>query len=189
MTVYNSISIVFAIVIFLFILYLGLKTDLLREQKKIEDRISPYSFSRFQFWLWLLVISPIFILYWGFTKNHIPDINRTSLILVTLSSGAAIISAIVSKSQEDLAKRNNPDISLKKMNKTNSFWTDLLKDDNDQLSIGRLQQLIFTIIFVVIYITLFFSSNMEKYPVFENYTFILMGISSATYLAAKGSYK
>lgn len=66
-----------------------------------------------------------------------------------------------------------------------NFWSDILSDDDGQLSIVRLQQLIFTIAYVVIYISTFFNSHM-KYPEFDNYAFVLMGISTGTYLLGKG---
>ena len=70
-----------------------------------------------------------------------------------------------------------------------SFWTDILKDDNGQLSIGRLQQFIFTLIYVVIFLTSFFASNMKEYPDFHENAFTLMGISAGTYLIGKGLKK
>jgi hypothetical protein len=78
---------------------------------------------------------------------------------------------------------------MKHQKHTTSLWTDLITDNNGQLSIGRLEQLIFTFIFLLIYIAAFFNSAMKKYPEFESNAFVLMGISSGTYLVGKGLKK
>jgi len=80
--------------------------------------------------------------------------------------------------------------TILKMHQTSkSFFIDLISDDSGQLSLGRLQQLIFTIVFVVMYLTTFFSKELQILPEFENEVFVLMGISSGTYLVSKGMKK
>ena len=69
------------------------------------------------------------------------------------------------------------------------FFKDILMDDGGQLSVVRLQQLVFTIAFIVIFITQFILQNMQRYPDFDNTAFVLMGISGVTYLIGKGTRK
>ena len=95
--------------------------------------------------------------------------------------------------KEKEEKRIRGDIKIKMPLKPDltgiSFWTDILKDDSGQLSIVRLQQLIFTFAYVVIFLSSFFASNMKEYPVFGENAFVLMGISAGTYLIGKGLKK
>jgi len=75
---------------------------------------------------------------------------------------------------------------LKKyMDSSKSFWKDILMDDSGQFSITRLQQLIFTLAYVLVFISSFFYNNLD-YPDFQQNAFVLMGISTSTYLVGKG---
>jgi len=69
-----------------------------------------------------------------------------------------------------------------------SFWKDILMDDSGQFSITRLQQLIFTFAYVLVFISSFFYNGLE-YPEFQQNAFVLMGISTGTYLVGKGLKK
>ena len=71
------------------------------------------------------------------------------------------------------------------MDSSKSFWKDILMDDNGQFSVTRLQQLIFTFAYVLVFISSFFYNELE-YPEFQQNAFILMGISTGTYLVGKG---
>jgi hypothetical protein len=231
-TAYAIISIGLAVITFGLILYVGLKTDVLRESipnVQTDDRM--FSLGRFQLWIWTLVICPAFILYWGFSSGHTIDLNTTAVILLGLPAGVAVTSNVISSSQSgDLSQEDHkraqvaaqqkktnsevhqravesavagnpepetaertvpeaPSTVLKMHQVSKSFFIDLISDDHGQLSLGRLQQLIFTVAFLVIYISTFFSAEMEKLPIFEAQVFALMGISSGTYLVSKGMNK
>ncbi len=234
-TAYSIISIGMAIISFGIILYIGLKTDILRESiPKLQVKERMFSLGRFQLWIWTLVICPIFLLYWGFTPDHAIDLNSTAVILLGIPAGVAVTSGVISSSQSsdmtendhaqseaaaanpqlkaqahqqlvDAAANPNPagtetaavtptaatpPLNILKMHqKSKSFFIDLISDDSGQLSIGRLQQLIFTMAFLVIYLTSFFSAEMDTLPTFGTEVFALMGISSGTYLVAKGMNK
>lgn len=101
----------------------------------------------------------------------------------------AVVTDPTSKTVESLQGNTPPPTVLKMHQKSKSFYIDLISDDSGQLSLGRLQQLIFTLVFLVIYLTNFFSSNMTILPTFGTEVFALMGISSGTYLVAKGMNK
>lgn len=235
-TAYSMISIGMAIISFGLILYIGLKTDILRESiPKLQIKERMFSLGRFQLWIWTLVICPIFLLYWGFTPDHAIDLNSTAVILLGIPAGVAVTSGVISSSQSSDMTENdhaqseaaaaNPQLKaqahqqlveaaatpnptgtetvapatttaaqpapniLKMHQKSKSFFIDLISDDSGQLSIGRLQQLIFTMAFLVIYLTSFFSAQMITLPTFGTEVFALMGISSGTYLVAKGMNK
>jgi hypothetical protein len=179
---FSVISIFISILVFLAILIVGWRTDLLKEGN-MESK--PYSFHKFQLWLWTLIICPSFALYWGRVSGHQPDINVTGLVLLGISGGTTAVAQIINTSQKANPVANPLLKSLTVL--TTGFWSDILKDDTGQLSIGRLQQLIFTFIYIGIYIFMFFPEM--KYPIFEQNSFVLMGISTGTYLIGKGMNK
>ena len=228
---YEVISIALSVITFGIILYIGIKTDILRESipnVSVKDRM--YSFGRFQLWVWTLIICPIFALYWGYSGGHSIDLNTTTIILLGIPSSVAVTSNVISSSQsgemsqedhidaqvaaktkKDTAKAHNDAVAraiagkreaandktngiqtssaptVLKMHQTSkSFFIDLISGDDGQLSLGRLQQLIFTMAFLVIYLSSFFSADMKILPEFGNQVYILMGISSGTYLVSKG---
>ena len=121
-----------------------------------------------------------------------PEVTMTMLILLGISASVSVsaagITSVQENSNKNLPKKSKKIIRLKKDGTTDGFLADILKDDSDQLSIVRLQQLIFTFAFVVIYISLFFYCDMEN-PEFDNSAYLLMGISSGTYLIGKGVNK
>lgn len=189
MDVLNVISIILAIICAGAIVWIGLKTNILRESQAAD---SPYSFSRFQLWLWTLVISPLFILYWGFNAQTVPELNETCLILLGISAGGLLTSGITTYVLDSYVEKDKDGkwlagkAPLKKyMESSKSFWKDILMDDNGQFSVTRLQQLIFTFAYVLVFIASFFYNNLD-YPDFQQNAFILMGISTATYLVGKG---
>lgn len=198
MNIYEVTSVILAIGSFGLILFLGLKTDILRETAPVgSTETSMFSLGRFQLWIWTLVICPIFALFWGFDHLHAIDLNITGTLLLGIPSGVAITGSIISSTQSGNITTNDhvealaaPDDAVLKMHQSSkNFFVDLISDDSGNLSLGRLQQLIFTCLFVVIYITTFFSVSMQALPEFQNEVFILMGISSGTYLVAKGLNK
>ncbi|WP_118975686.1 hypothetical protein [Taibaiella koreensis] len=174
------IAIILAALSFLVLLFIGLRSDLLKEGSAPGK---PYSFHKFQLWIWTLVILPAFVLYWGFSPDHIPGINNTSLVLLGISGATAMTAEVIVATQKT---GTAPSLKAVHLN-SSGFWTDLLKDDNNQLSLVRLQQLIFTFVYVVIYVSAFLPHM--QYPEFDTTTYTLMGISTGTFLLGKGLNK
>ncbi len=188
------ISIVAAIVVFAIVLILGIKTKLLRE-KDLPD--SPYSLSKFQLWLWTIVLGPAFILHWGYHGDT--HINNTFLVLIGISASVTLTSGMVTQAN---VARNNANLAkgltstpLKANGSSSGFWIDLLKGDSDTLSVERLQHLVFTFVYLCIYVTYFFTCKQASatsaclpmnFIEFDSAAYILMGISSAGYLVGKG---
>ncbi len=187
------ISIIAAIVVFAAVLILGFKTKLLRE-KDLPG--SPYSLSKFQLWLWTLILGPAFILHWGYHDDT--HINNTFLILIGISASVTLTSGMMT--QANIA-RNNANIvkgltatPLKANGSSAGFWIDLLKGDSDSLSVERLQHLVFTFVYICIYVSYFFSCQqtsasspcLMNFIEFDPLAYVLMGISSAGYLVGKG---
>jgi len=179
---YHIISIILSITCFIIILLVGILTQILREGYRPDAALAPFSFSRVQLWLWTLIIIPIFALNWGFVNPTKPEINPTSLILLSISGAITLTSAVISQIHM------NANQLTKMKNDTKGFFYDILVDDQGQLSIARLQNFVFTIVFATIYVTIFFS-NGHKYADFDDYVYALMGISSGTYLFGKALRK
>lgn len=106
-------------------------------------------------------------------------------------------------SKEDKKNKNiqkglseaNEDLPTLKIEKTsNGFWIDLLTGDDNKMPVERLQNLIFTFVYVVIYVSFFFTPSILapskeegfNYIEFQDLAFVLMGISSGSYLIGKG---
>lgn len=187
------ISIILAIVVFAVVLILGFKTRLLRE-KDLPD--SSFSLSKFQLWLWTAILGPAFVLHWGYHGNT--TINNTFLILIGISASVTLASGIIT--QANVAKNNANMVKglamepIKANSSSSGFWIDLLKGDSDTLSVERLQHLIFTFVYLCIYVSYFFSyqqasgsaPSLMNFIEFDSLAYVLMGISSAGYLVGKG---
>lgn len=187
-TTEQIISIIVAIVVLVIILLVGFLTTLLRET---NDRTKAYSFSRFQLFLWTMTIVPIFSVHWGFRYFPGTDkelVNTTALILLGISSAVTLTSSVVSAVQ--LAGNNKlaKPLTLKLQRQTQGLWIDILTDDQGQFSVTRLQQLVFTLVYIVIYVSSFFGKS-KALPDFDNYAFVLMGISTGSYVVGKALYK
>ena len=174
------VSIILAIVCFLGALAVGLLTPILRESST-SKRV--HSYSRFQFWIWTLIIPPIATLKWGFNYPGKFELNETCLILLGISSAVGLTSGIVSHARKG---DGTQEVAMKSSSQKEGFLISLLMDDNEQFSITRLQNLIFTFLYVVIFIVTFFSGGMKAIPEFGPMTYTLIGISGGTYVMAKG---
>lgn len=204
MTAINIISIIVAVLAFFIIGYVGLKTNLLREN---DNPDSKYSFRNFQLWIWTLVICPIFILHWSFGHPNTLAINITSLLLLGISSIALFTGNLISDTNQKNNAEKKAEIQKQKATDTtvitanlptlksesttsNGFFVDIFTDDTGKMSVGRLQNFIFILIYITIYISFFFSNayeyiNWDKDPT----PFVLMGISTGSYLFAKMNLK
>ena len=183
---YKVISVITAILVFLLICLVGVLSPILREAGTLPGGSkSAYSFHKFQLWLWTMVICPLFALYWGYSTDQIAMINQTGLILLGISGGTAVTAEIISAAQK--ASKKAP--SLKITLPTKGFWEDILMDDSGNFSISRLQQLVFTLVYVIIYVSTFFKKPPFVYPQFDTNAYVLMGISTGAFLLGKGLNK
>lgn len=198
MNAYEIISIFLAAGTFSALLLIGFKTNILREAPAHDPNGNRmYSLGRFQLWLWSVVIIPIFALYWGFDLQHTIDLNTTATLLLGIPAGVSLASNVISSSQasnitpdqQSVALASPEAATLKMHQPSKNFFVDLISDDSGNLSMGRLQQLLFTFTFAIMYITSFFATGMQALPIFESEVFTIMGISSGTYLVAKGLNK
>lgn len=211
------ISYVFAIILVLFSIIIARNTTLLRET---NDPESLYSFSRFQLFLWTVTIAPIILLHWSaagklYINNQslilmgVSLVSTVSSIMISGSPQKKISKEVKGEIEslygnEDKIVRTKKSILHRKdlllLDRDNEevdsipsegLFRDILKDEKGQFSIGRFQNLLFTTIFIFVYIAFFFKNEMCMYLEFpepEN-IYLLMGISSGGYLIGAGSGK
>lgn len=180
----SIISIILAISVFLMILIVGVTTNILKEtignEKQNQDEY-PYSFSKFQLWVWTLILIPLFVLHWGFVGNAI--LNPTVLVLLGISTGSLSTATIVQVAKAGSKNRNQ--LKSEIPGGSQGFWKDILSDDKGKFSLVRLQNFLFTLTYVIIFVISFFEDNMD-YPDFDTTSFTLMGISTGGFVAGKG---
>lgn len=206
------ISYVFAIILVLFSIIIARNTTLLRET---NDPESLYSFSRFQLYLWTTTIAPIFLLHWATTQKMSIN-NQTLILLgislattvssIVISENPTVKKPVGSNTNpnevrvtkknihkdfsgdlaENIVKRVDREGNEANQVKSEGLIKDVLKDDKGQFSIPRFQNLVFTLIFIFIYITFFFKSGMRELLEFvDDNVYVLMGISTGGYLIGK----
>ena len=189
-----TVSTILSIVAEIIILLVVCLSEVLRSGPPTSEGPAAFSFSRFQLFLWTFVIAPLFTLHWGWNCIYgcpKPDgmINETALVLLGIASGTAVTAEIVQSAQ----KSSGVAVQLKMDRKSVNFWVDILTDDNGQFSIARLQHLVFTIIYIGIYITIFFNGIAPgakfMLPVFDATAYVLMGISGGSFVFGKALHK
>ncbi|NOQ71561.1 MAG: hypothetical protein GQ574_06145 [Crocinitomix sp.] len=173
-----GISIALAAIFFSIVLFTGFRTSILRESGK---KGAPCSLARFQIWLWTLIIPGIAIINWALRPNDPFTLNETCLILLGISVGIGVTSKVIVSSKK--ASKSNI-YAFKDDLQKGSWYNELIMDENGDFSMSRLQNLIFTFVFIAVFIIGFI--HQEKLPNFEYQAYVLMGISGGTYLTTKG---
>jgi hypothetical protein len=188
--------IIVAIVIFFFVL--AKKTNILRDEigdcdvyesrlinaahrrdEKISSLKRPYSLSRTQLAVWTTVISSTYI-YQVLCHNCVGTINVTALVLMGISTGTTAIASLVDTNDIEDNKLRHQDQPSK------GFFIDILSDSNG-VSIHRFQNLIWSIIAIIIYVYKLNNSILSNcLPELDTTLLALTGISNATYLTLKG---
>jgi len=158
--------------------------------KKKEDKTgrtitapdAPFSLARVQLALWTVIISCSFI-YLALCKGDCTDapINQTALILMGIGASVTVASSVIDKKEiADKRKRYQNNVS-------EGFFEDILSDANG-VSIHRFQNVVWTAIAMVIYLTKVYAVKSGcLLPELSQTLLILTGISSATFVALKGN--
>ncbi len=189
---------VIALILLLFTL-LATSSNLLRDEisncdefdenaRKIHFRLksnpgvkkAPYSLTKVQFGVWTVVISSSY-LYLSLLKGDCANvpINKTAIVLMGIYSGLAAATAILDKREMNDNRprhQNTPSVG---------FFNDILSDDNG-ISLHRFQNLVWTIIAIVVYLNkLSLITQGCILPELSDTLLALTGISTATYLVMK----
>lgn len=171
---------VLPVAIFIFGMWLAVKTDLLKDTQVDNGSEKTYSFSRSQLFYWTMIV--IICLCAGMGNNGKFDLllklkEPSILLLLGISVGTASVATYI----------DNEIPNPKKNTDSNGFIRDILSDAGG-ISVHRYQALLFNIIFGLVFVCQFIN-NTTEFPVFDNYALALMGTSSAGYLLIKTNEK
>lgn len=154
------------------LVWLSLKSSLLRDGGSLAPEQRPYSLARTQFAIWLLLISSAYIFLW-ISTGELPVLTNSSLILLGISGGTSVIAKLIDNTQS---------LHVSSDRRSQHFLIDILSDEKG-ISIHRLQMLVFTLVIGVIFchdVLVIF-----EMPDFDTNLLMLMGISSGTYAGFK----
>ena len=141
----------------------------------------PFSLAGTQLAFWIGLIACIYIYSVLWDQHGLSKINDTALLLMGISAGTAASAGIIDSTEiADGIPRSQNEVSC-------GFFTDILSD-NKGISIHRFQNVVWTLVAVVIYIYRY--NNPEAghdnaLPDLDSTLVALTGISSATYIVLK----
>jgi len=194
----SKVGWVLIIGIIILFLAVALKTDILRDSIMDPDAFlaaakkmakyqnvtdvnkipKPFSLSRSQLAIWTAVISCSYIyleLVKYFPVKDIP-IDSTLLLLMGISAGTAAAGNLINNTSTP--QQQGPDLP------SEGFFKDILSDQNG-INIHRFQNVIWTIIAVMLYLGKIPVVTCGNLPTLDSTLIALTGISSATYLGLK----
>ncbi len=164
------------------VLYLDRKHNLLRDASNAIKK--PYSFSRVQLAWWMIIILSAFITI-IISNNAIPTFRESTLILLGISSATTISGRLT-----DLSDQKDNTLTRHQDDESDGIIIDIISDQNGA-SIHRLQTVLFNIVFgiwmiVTVLKNLPASSDINAIiPDISENNLVLIGLSSATYVALK----
>jgi hypothetical protein len=154
--------------------------------KGIKDPRPAFSLGRTQlaFWTVIVISSFIYTVYVHSTSGiSVPDMDPVNLILLGIAGGTTAVAKVIDSSQ-----LNNQGNSIPQQDyPSKGFFMDLISDEKG-VSIHRLQNVLWTIIVGVIYISSVYDRKiLPDQTIINNQLLGLMGISAGTYLGLKTS--
>jgi hypothetical protein len=158
-------------------LWLGLRSNLLRDTSTAHRR--PFSFSRVQLLWWLLIISFCLLHRYGLTYE-LADLNETCLVLLGIGAGTTAIAKVIDTRQRQTADISGTEVIQDR--ESAGFFTDVLSDENG-VSVHRLQAFVFNVIYGVAFFTHFVATEM--FQTYGAVQYAVLGMSSAGYLGLK----
>ena len=178
-----------AMIIFIIVTFFVLATysNMLRDEVNDDSTFpagvknkNPFSLSRVQFAVWTVIISCSYI-YLEFCRGgcDVMEINQTALILMGIGAGVTTAGTIIDKReiQNGIVRHQNAP--------SDNFFADILSDNNG-ISIPRVQNVVWTIIAMVVYLNkVYMLKNGCALPELSDTILALTGVSGATYLVVK----
>ena len=146
----------------------------------------PYSWSRVQLAWWTVIVLSSFIAIM-IEYNHAPGLNTSTVILIGISAATITGAKVV-----DVNDETNPAVERHQDKDGINFFLDILSDQ-DNVSISRFQTVVFNFVFGIWFIVFVLehivncncSSINDIMPPIDNNNLVLLGLSSATYVAIK----
>ncbi len=169
---------------------LAKKSEVLRDKNaRVASGRAPYSLSRTQLFIWTLIVSCCFILACAYKGEFNGIINQSTVILMGISVGTLVSGSLVDTSNQNDEEGTGEIAKMAVVRKRggkdkSSFIADILSDGRG-VSINRFQSVVFTVIFMCIFVYKFAASG--SFAEFGSTELMLMGISQAGYIGAKAS--
>jgi hypothetical protein len=152
-------------------LAMGLKNNILKDDSNLY-----YSLSRTQLLYWTVIFCVTY-LYICNETGALPDIPGSLLAILGISAATMATGKVIENDQ-----KTKTEIDPKA--RSDGFFHDILSD-RSSINIQRLQNVLFNILFGLIFIQKTVSSNLL--PDFDNNILLMMGISAGTYAGLKAT--
>jgi hypothetical protein len=160
--------------------YIIIKNKLgLLKDSSTTNKNPTFSLARSQMAFWTIIILIAYFYIW-YQTGALIHITPQVLILLGISAGTTILAHIIDN--KDMA---NPLIAqqLNDQKSTGNFFMDIMSEDQKNYSIHRFQNVAFTIAIGGYFLYEVFIHHVI--PDLDTNLMVLMGISSATYIAVK----
>ncbi|HUJ42117.1 MAG TPA: hypothetical protein VLW52_00795 [Opitutaceae bacterium] len=164
---------------------LGARTELVRDaDAQLPDfRQRPFSLGKSQLAFWTVAVIGSFLYVFFATGRFAGVMTNTVLWLLGISSGTAALSAAAggpsAPAAPSPAAPPAPAAAPAPPQVHQTFFTDILSD-RQGMNVHRLQMVIWTAAFGGIFV--YESIKTGIFPTFDDQAFVLMGISSVTYV-------
>jgi hypothetical protein len=171
--------------IFAIFITLAINTRLLRDivanPGALGDQMPPFSLARTQLALWITIIASLYTYAILWDHKIDGDLNATALILMGISAGTYAAGAILDTTEIEQGIPRSQDQAS-----SGNFFIDIISD-KDGVSVHRFQNVIWTIVAVIMYFYKYNNPGESKdlLPNLSSTLLALTGISSATYLSLK----
>jgi hypothetical protein len=139
----------------------------------------PFSLARTQLAFWTAIITSSYIHLMFDRYCGIPiHFDASTLAILGISMGTTMGGTVIDKQQGQLRRHQNAP--------SKGFFTDILSDENG-VSIARFQQVVWTFIAGVLYITQLIDPALQpgQLPKLDSAILLLSGLSNAAYLSLK----
>jgi hypothetical protein len=167
----SKLSVWIMAAIMLGFLVMGFKNNILKDDGNLY-----YSLSRTQLLYWTLIFSFSY-LYICNETGALPDIPGSLLAILGISAATMATGKVIENDQ-----KTKTEIDPKAHSE--GFFHDILSD-RSSINIQRLQNVLFNILFGLIFLQKTISSNLL--PDFDNNILLMMGISAGTYAGLKAT--
>ena len=157
------------------------KTNFLRESGKAG---APFSWARSQLFMWTILVVAISVTHWIVNGFKTFELNDTCLVLLGITSASSVASMAIPASRK--VSKNKELYAFKDNNPSHQWFHDILRDENDTPSMSRLQNVLFTFVYLVVFVSAFVIADGKTLPDFDQTAYLLMGISGGTYVVNKG---
>lgn len=169
-----NIALILSLFFVIATVYLCRRSSLIRDISSAQFN-KPFSLSRFQLLWWSVIIIVSYAMLYSIREGFI-ILNTSTLVLLGISVSGTGFSRIIDNSDSDKLRHQD--------GQSRGFLYDILSDANG-ISIHRYQNLIFTLLFGLIFIyRVIETCNM---PEFSSMELFLMGISTGTYVGIKST--